>query len=98
MNPLHRKDDDATAGGTHSSPLGKLMDDGTPMDKAYLNPVFYRDQPTLWIPRDEMGISAEQVIHARAHSVSITDEDATISPKGKIEIRRDTLPGQAFDP
>lgn len=98
FKPLHRGDDKSAAAGTALSPLGRTLEDGTPMDKAYLNPVFYRDQPKLWLPRDELGISAEQVLKARAHGVDITDEDATVTPKGKIEIQRDTLPGQSFDP
>ena len=78
--------------------LNRLMPDGTPMDKAYLNPIFYREQPTLWLPRDDLGISSEQVTNARSHGVDMTDGDATISAKGKVDIQRDTLPGQPFDP
>lgn len=92
----HTQDGDAS-----SSPngiLSRLMPDGTPMDKAYLNPIFYRDQPTLWLPRDELGISNEQVMNARMRGVDMTDGDATINQKGKVDIQRDTLPGQPFDP
>lgn len=88
--------------GQSSSPanglLSRTMQDGTPMSQAYLNPVFYRDQPTLWLPRDDLGISGEQVMLARSRGVDMTDLDATISPKGKVDIQRDTLPGQPFDP
>ncbi|KAK9898454.1 DUF221-domain-containing protein [Cystobasidium minutum MCA 4210] len=78
--------------------LDRTMEDGTPMNYAYLNPAFYRDQPTLWLPRDNLGLSAEQVSKARSHGVDITDEDATMNEKAKIELQRDTLPGQDFDP
>ena len=85
--------------GRSANPLlNKTMDDGTSIKDAYLNPAFYRDQPMLWLPRDQLGLSAEQVSKARSHGVSITDEDATIDEKAKIEIQRDTLPGQDFDP
>ncbi|KAK9898455.1 DUF221-domain-containing protein [Cystobasidium minutum MCA 4210] len=98
FKPSHRDSDyDKTRTGTIFSPLARTMEDGTPMDKAYLNPIFYREQPTLWLPRDELGISNEQVLKASAHGVNITDHDATITQKGKIEIQRDTLPGQGFD-
>lgn len=78
--------------------LDRRMDDGTPIKHAYLNPVFYREQPTLWLPRDQLGLSAEQVQKARSHGVDITDEDATIDEKAKLKLQRDTLPGQDFDP
>lgn len=86
--------------GEHSGNplLDRTLEDGTSMRHAYLNPAFYRDQPTLWLPRDQLGLSAEQVSKARSHGVDITDEDATVNEKGKIEIQRDTLPGQDFDP
>lgn len=78
--------------------LDRTMEDGTSMKNAYLNPAFYREQPKLWLPRDQLGLSAEQVQKAREHGVDITDEDATIDQKAKLELQRDTLPGQDFDP
>lgn len=78
--------------------LDRRMDDGTSIKNAYLNPAFYKEQPKLWIPRDQLGLSAEQVQKARSHGVDITDEDATIDEKAKLEIQRDTLPGRDFDP
>lgn len=73
-------------------------DDNVPIEKAYLNPAFYRDQPMLWIPRDELGLSPEQISKARGHGVDITDDGATLDNKAKLELQRDTLPGQGFDP
>jgi hypothetical protein len=93
--------DDGQGGNQHGTGnplLDRTMDDGTPIKHAYLNPVFYREQPMLWLPRDQLGLSAEQVSKARSHGIDITDEDATIDQKAKIEIQRDTLPGQDFDP
>lgn len=94
----HNIGQDGDQHGSGNPLLNRTMDDGTSIKEAYLNPAFYKDQPTLWLPRDQLGLSAEQVSKARSHGVDITDEDATIDQKAKIEIQRDTLPGQDFDP
>jgi hypothetical protein len=98
QNTARSDDSNSDNDNEHNPLLQRRMEDGTSMKHAYLNPVFYRDQPKLWIPRDRHGLSTEQVSSARGHGVDITDEDATIDEKAKVEIQRDTLPGQGFDP
>jgi len=50
-----------------------------------------------WLPRDKLGLSQDAIRSARAKGIDATDEDAIINDKGKIEVFRDTLPGQSFD-
>ena len=51
---------------------------------AYYNPAITSSAPLLWIPRDSMGISRQEVAHT-AKVIPITDEGATFDDKGKIQ-------------
>ncbi|KAL9625250.1 MAG: hypothetical protein Q9160_000652 [Pyrenula sp. 1 TL-2023] len=50
---------------------------------AYYNPAVKSEPPLLWIPRDEMGISRQEVSHT-GKVLPITDEGAHFDEKGKI--------------
>ena len=50
---------------------------------AYYQPSVKSQPPLLWIPRDEMGISRQEVAHTRK-VIPITDEGAQFDAKGKI--------------
>lgn len=50
---------------------------------AYYNPAVTSEPPLLWIPRDEMGISRQEVAHT-AKVLPITDDGAHFDEKGKI--------------
>ncbi|MCJ1314235.1 hypothetical protein MMC25_007915 [Agyrium rufum] len=50
---------------------------------AYYNPSVKSPTPLLWIPRDPMGISRQEVLHT-ARIIPITDEGAHFDDKGKI--------------
>ncbi|KAK4989531.1 phosphate metabolism protein 7 [Elasticomyces elasticus] len=50
---------------------------------AYFNPSIKSQTPLLWIPRDPMGISAQEVRDTRK-VIPITDEGATFDNKGNI--------------
>jgi hypothetical protein len=65
---------------------------------AFEHPALWRDQPTVWLPRDQLGLSKEAVERGRRRNILITDDDATIDEKAKVEITRDTVPGEDFNP
>lgn len=50
---------------------------------AYLHPSITAKVPLLWVPRDEMGVSAQEVEHT-LQVTPITDEDAWLDEKNKI--------------
>lgn len=50
---------------------------------AYYHPAISAQAPLLWIPRDEMGISAQEVAHT-SRVIPITDEDAWLDEKNHI--------------
>ena len=58
---------------------------------AYYNPAITSDAPLLWIPRDPLGISRQEIAHT-SKAIAITDEGATIDDKGKIHWDTDTRP------
>ncbi|KFY30521.1 hypothetical protein V493_01858 [Pseudogymnoascus sp. VKM F-4281 (FW-2241)] len=50
---------------------------------AYLPPSVRSETPLLWIPRDEMGISRQEIAHT-AKVIPITDEGAALDEKGAV--------------
>lgn len=50
---------------------------------AYFHPSITSTVPLLWIPRDEIGVSKQEVEHT-ARVIPISDEDAWIDDKGKV--------------
>ncbi|KAF3483079.1 DUF221 domain-containing protein [Arthroderma uncinatum] len=50
---------------------------------AYYHPSITSTAPLLWIPRDEAGVSRQEVLHT-SRVIPITDDDASITDKGKI--------------
>ncbi|RKF56922.1 Uncharacterized protein RSN1 [Golovinomyces cichoracearum] len=52
-------------------------------DEAYLPPSVKSEPPLLWIPKDNIGISAEETAET-GKIISITDEGASISDENKI--------------
>ena len=58
---------------------------------AYYNPAVSSSAPLLWIPRDAMGISRQEVAHTN-QVIPMTDDGATIDDKGKIVWDPDTRP------
>lgn len=50
---------------------------------AYFHPAIGAQAPLLWIPRDEMGISAQEIQHT-GRVIPITDADAWLDEKNKI--------------
>ncbi|KAL4917025.1 hypothetical protein BDW62DRAFT_211538 [Aspergillus aurantiobrunneus] len=71
--------------------LRKLVPNGTEVvsyspeveQNAYYHPAISALPPLLWIPRDEMGVSAQAVRHT-GRIIPITDEDAWLDEKNKI--------------
>ncbi|CEL03095.1 Putative Aspergillus niger contig An14c0130, genomic contig [Aspergillus calidoustus] len=52
-------------------------------ENAYYHPCISAQPPLLWIPRDEMGISRQEVRHT-GRVIPITDEDAWLDEKNHI--------------
>ncbi|KAJ5636323.1 uncharacterized protein N7484_009636 [Penicillium longicatenatum] len=50
---------------------------------AYLHPAITSQPPLLWIPRDSLGISKQEVAHT-SRVIPITDEDSWLDEKNKI--------------
>lgn len=50
---------------------------------AYFHPAITSQPPLLWIPRDNLGVSKQEVKHS-ARVIPITDEDAWLDDKNKI--------------
>ncbi|KAF9894720.1 hypothetical protein FE257_006610 [Aspergillus nanangensis] len=50
---------------------------------AYFHPAITSQPPLLWIPRDELGVSAQEVSHSM-RVIPITDEDAWLDEKNHI--------------
>ncbi|KAB8235817.1 putative DUF221 domain protein [Aspergillus alliaceus] len=50
---------------------------------AYFHPSITSQPPLLWIPRDELGVSKQEIKHT-ARVIPITDEDAWLDEKNKI--------------
>jgi hypothetical protein len=74
---------------SHENVKGLLQDHPVPEyldeeeDKAYYNPAVTSPAPKLWIVRDEMGISSQEVKDTRL-VCQITDEYATFNEKNKV--------------
>ena len=58
---------------------------------AFYHPAVASEPPLLWIPRDPMGVSRQEVRHT-SHVIPISDEDADFDDKGKIRWNPDTRP------
>ena len=50
---------------------------------AYLHPSVKEPVPQLWIPRDQLGVSTQEVMHT-SKVIPITDEEAWLDDKGKL--------------
>lgn len=57
--------------------------------KAYLHPAIVEEPPVIWLARDPLGVSAQEIIDLREklvqHGVHVTDEGAIMNEKGKLE-------------
>jgi calcium permeable stress-gated cation channel len=58
---------------------------------AYYDPAVTSELPLLWIPRDPLGISRQEVAHT-SKVLPITDEGATIDENGKIHWDPESTP------
>jgi hypothetical protein len=57
--------------------------------KAYLHPAISAEPPVIWLARDSLGVSAQEVGELKEklaeHGVDVTDEGAIVNQKGKVE-------------
>ena len=51
---------------------------------AYFHPAITKKAPLLWIPRDALGVSKQEVAHT-SRVIDITDEDAWLDEKNKLQ-------------
>lgn len=58
---------------------------------AYYDPSITNEAPIVWIPRDEMGISRQEVAHT-SKVIDCTDEDVTFDDKGKLAWDNSKIP------
>lgn len=59
------------------------------MRKAYLHPALTSQTPTLWLVKDEMGISRQEVEANEAVSISATDEGAFLDSQNRVRWMQD---------
>ena len=57
--------------------------------KAYTAPALLSKTPKLWIPRDSLGVSKEQIEQNKAAGITTTDEGAEIDDKGNAQFDHD---------
>lgn len=57
-------------------------------EEAYFPPSVTAQPPLLWIPRDQAGVSAQEVAHT-SKILPITDEGCELNDKNKIEWDQD---------
>jgi len=58
---------------------------------AFYNPAVASPTPLLWIPRDEMGISSQEIAHT-SRVIPVTDEGAYIDEKGNVKFNEEERP------
>jgi hypothetical protein len=75
-------------------PASDEIEEGLVRD-AYLPPAAWSEMPQLVIPRDELGVSQEEITDTPS-SIPITDEGATLNEKGKIIVNDDFMSGLYF--
>lgn len=74
--------------GFPGQPVPTIPEDAK--EHAYLNPAIIAPDPTLWIPRDELGISADQIKQFRT-IIKVVDNSATIDKNGNVTWDQDNL-------
>ncbi|EME39608.1 hypothetical protein DOTSEDRAFT_75304 [Dothistroma septosporum NZE10] len=52
--------------------------------KAYIAPAFTSQTPKLWIPRDTLGVSQQEIQHNEAVGISTTDDAAEVDENGRL--------------
>ncbi|KAI7976757.1 hypothetical protein EIK77_009988 [Talaromyces pinophilus] len=58
---------------------------------AYFHPSITSTVPLLWVPRDELGVSKQEVEHT-SRVIPISDEDAFVDEKGNVQWNNETRP------
>jgi hypothetical protein len=59
---------------------------------AYQNPAVIDEAPLLWIPRDIMGVSRQEIAHSKM--IPMTDEGASFNENGKLVWDQDGMDGR----
>jgi len=58
---------------------------------AYYHPAITNELPLLWVPKDDAGVSRQEVAHS-GKVIPISDQDAWLDEKNKIQWNADKLP------
>lgn len=61
-------------------------------DLKYQTPYVTEETPSLWIPKDKMGISEQIKGLCTERAIPISDENAVVEEKGKVSISEDAAP------
>lgn len=51
--------------------------------EAYMHPSFYRAQPTVWLPQDDLGITQAEMEHLKEMHILTSSEGACVEHRGK---------------
>lgn len=65
-------------------------------EDAFFHPTITSPTPLLWIPRDKLGISAQEV-RDTSKVIPMTDQGANINEKGKVDWDRDAGPPPIYE-
>ncbi|GJJ07100.1 hypothetical protein Clacol_001300 [Clathrus columnatus] len=57
-------------------------------ENGFQHPSSYEEQPWIWIPKDELGLSRYLVAELRSSGVLASDEGATINEEGNVVVTR----------
>ncbi|KAF8586260.1 hypothetical protein K439DRAFT_1256232, partial [Ramaria rubella] len=63
-------------------------DDSDFDDNGFEHPSTYRDQPWIWLPKDELGLSEVLVTELRTGGVDASDEGSYMDKQGNVEVTR----------
>ncbi|GAB7355665.1 hypothetical protein MBLNU459_g6375t2 [Dothideomycetes sp. NU459] len=60
-------------------------------DEAYLPPAIIKQVQTIWIARDEYGLSRQEVAGCEQFNIPASDAEATLDEKAKVQWNRDRI-------
>ncbi|KAH8926797.1 DUF221-domain-containing protein [Atractiella rhizophila] len=63
---------------------------------AFDHPASYEKQRIVWVPKDPLGLSAEEVRDNQEAGVDASDEGTSMNPKGRVDISR-SPPGEPWE-
>ena len=77
---------------TTSPKQNLLVDDGGADPHAFDQPALFEPQRPIWLPRDDLGIAADEVAHLRSLGIDASTDGAFLTAKGKVEVNVRSCP------